>query len=73
VSRRSADPIELSDEERRELEAVAGRLSASFRTVQRARIVLYAAQGLTNIEIAARLDAAPEVVAKWRKRFRQCA
>src|SRR3954468_16703041 len=70
VSRRSADPIELCAQERRELEAIAGRLTAPFRTVQRARIVLYAAEGLTNVEIAARLDTAPEVVAKWRRRFR---
>jgi transposase-like protein len=32
--------------------------------------VLYAADGLTNVEIARRLDTAPEVVAKWRRRFR---
>jgi transposase-like protein len=70
VSRRSSDPIELSDDERRELEAIAGRLTAPFRMVQRARIVLYAADGLTNVEIAGRLDTAPEVVAKWRRRFR---
>jgi transposase-like protein len=70
VSRRSLDPIELTEHERRELEAVAGRLTAPFRMVQRARIVLYAAQGLTNVEIAGRLDTAPEVVAKWRRRFR---
>jgi hypothetical protein len=70
VSRRSSDPIELSAQERRELEAIAGRLTAPFRTVQRARIVLYAADGLTNVEIARRLDTAPEVVAKWRRGFR---
>src|SRR5260370_31652774 len=70
MSRRSSDLVELSDEERSELEAVAGRLTAPFRAVQRARIVLYAAQGLTNVEIAGRLDTAPEVVAKWRRRFR---
>ena len=56
VSRRSSDPIELSEDERRELEAIAGRLTAAFRTVQRARIVLYAAEGLSNVEIAGRLD-----------------
>ncbi|MBV8221422.1 MAG: helix-turn-helix domain-containing protein [Solirubrobacterales bacterium] len=49
---------------------VVSSSSAPFRRVQRARIVLYAAQGLTNVEIAARLDATPEVVAKWRRRFR---
>ncbi|MGH2833503.1 MAG: helix-turn-helix domain-containing protein [Solirubrobacteraceae bacterium] len=69
MARRSSDVIDLTDEERCVLEGIAGRLTAPFRTVQRARIVLYAAQGLTNVEIAARLDTAPEVVAKWRKRF----
>ena len=70
MGRRSCDVIELTDEERGELEAIAGRLTAPFRMVQRARIVLYAAEGLTNVEIAARLDTTPEVVAKWRRRFR---
>jgi transposase-like protein len=70
MARHSSVVIELTDEERGELEAIGGRLTAPFRTVQRARIVLYAAQGLTNVEIAARLDTTPEVVAKWRRRFR---
>jgi transposase-like protein len=70
MARRSSDVIELTDDERVELEAIGGRLTAPFRMVQRARIVLYAAGGLTNVEIAARLDTTPEVVAKWRRRFR---
>ena len=70
MARRSSDVIELTAEERGELEAIAGRLTAPFRTVQRARIVLYAAQGLTNVDIAGRLDTTAEVVAKWRRRFR---
>jgi transposase-like protein len=32
-------------------------------------MVLYAAEGLTNVEIARRLETAPEVVARWRRRF----
>jgi transposase len=35
----------------------------------RARIVLYASQGLENKAIAARLDTSRPVVSKWRKRF----
>jgi transposase len=35
----------------------------------RAKIVLYAAEGLGNDEIAARLDTPRQVVSKWRKRF----
>lgn len=40
-----------------------------YRDVMRAKIVLYAAEGLRNDEIAARLDTRREVVSKWRKRF----
>jgi transposase len=37
--------------------------------VQRAKIVLLAAEGLSNDQIAARLDTRREVVWLWRKRF----
>jgi len=37
--------------------------------VLRAKIVLYAADGLGNDEIAARLDTPRQVVSKWRNRF----
>jgi transposase len=40
-----------------------------YREVVRAKIVLMAAQGLDNDEIAARLDTRREIVSKWRKRF----
>jgi Homeodomain-like domain len=69
VPRRSAHEITLSDEERSVLEGTAGLLKAPFREVQRARIVLYAAEGLPDAEIAGRLDCTPDTVAKWRRRF----
>jgi transposase len=37
--------------------------------VIRAKIVLYAAQGLSNDEIAQRIDTPRQIVSKWRKRF----
>ena len=40
-----------------------------FQDVQRARIVLYAAEGLHDTEIAARLDTSPALVGRWRRRF----
>src|SRR3954469_7068935 len=61
--------IELSDEERCEHERVARSETMAFRDVQRARIVLYAAEGLHDTEIAARLDTTPGIVGKWRRRF----
>jgi transposase len=35
----------------------------------RAKVVLLAAQGLSNKEIGKRLDLPRQIVSKWRKRF----
>jgi transposase len=40
-----------------------------YRDVVRAKIVLMAAEGLDNVDIAARLDTRREIVSRWRKRF----
>jgi hypothetical protein len=48
--------VELSGEERSELERIARAEKRPWREVQRARIVLYAAEGKSDVEIAARLD-----------------
>jgi hypothetical protein len=69
MSRRSPYRIELSDEERRTLEDKARRYTLPYRDVVRAQMVLLAAQGLGNDEIARRLNARREVVSMWRKRF----
>jgi transposase len=61
--------IELTDEEREELEARARRRTAEQRMVLRARIVLAAADGEENATIADDLDIALNTVIKWRKRF----
>jgi transposase-like protein len=61
--------IELSPAERASLESTSRRYSAPYRDVVRARIVLLAAQGVENIEIARRLDTPAQIVSKWRKRF----
>ncbi|MDP2996126.1 MAG: helix-turn-helix domain-containing protein [Bryobacterales bacterium] len=37
--------------------------------VQRAKMILLAAQGWDNKDIALRIDARREVVSMWRKRF----
>jgi transposase len=51
------------------LEAQARKYTLPYREVIRAKIVLLAADGLRNDEIAARLDTRREIVSKWRKRF----
>ncbi len=61
--------ITLTAQERRELEARAAKLTLAYRDVQRAKIVLYAADGLSNVEIAGRLEMCGKVVGQWRRRF----
>ena len=68
-TRPSTMPIELTAEERSELERRASTVTLPFRTVQRARMMLYAAEGLQDIDIAARLDCSPDSVARRRSRF----
>ena len=61
--------IELSVEEREQLRRLARSETRPFREVQRARMILYSVDGMTDGEIADRLDCTPECVGKWRRRF----
>jgi len=61
--------IALSDEERVRLEAWARRRTSAQALAQRSRIVLLAAQGLKNTEIAERLGVSRNMVMTWRARF----
>jgi len=69
VSRRSPYRIELSLLERERLERRVRRQTATKREVFRAQIVLLAASGLRNDEIARHLGTARETVSRWRKRY----
>ncbi len=69
MSRTSPYQIRLSKTERATLESIARKYTSPYREVIRARIVLYAAEGLGNDQIAARLDTPRQIVSKWRKRF----
>jgi transposase len=68
---RPATRIELSNLERAQLESWLRQPKAQARHVERARIILWAAEGLTNQAIAARLDTRPARICKWRVRFDQ--
>ena len=74
MARGSASPfvIVLTEKEREELERRSRAYTDPYWRVTRAKIVLMAAQGLTNVEIAVRLDTSPQVVHRWRKRFFEC-
>jgi transposase len=61
--------IELSPDERAQLEAWTRRRTSAQALALRSRIVLLAADGLKNTEIAARLGVTRPMVTKWRSRF----
>ena len=63
-------PLKITEVEERELRRRAGQYSRAYREVIRAKLVLLAGEGLTDTEIAARLDCTDRMVAKWRRRFR---
>jgi len=68
---RIAPIIELTDVERATLTRWSKGRSTPFRLVQRAKIVLMAAEGVRNQTIALALDTTPNTVGRWRRRFAQ--
>ncbi len=62
-------PVDLTDEERREREGLVRRHKTGQQVAERARIVLLAAEGLNNSEIARRLALEPDTVRLWRRRW----
>src|SRR5215212_2303391 len=61
--------VELSADEREQLESWSRRRTSAQGLAQRSRIVLAAAEGLKNTEIARRLGVTRPMVTKWRNRF----
>ena len=66
---RVAPTISLADEQERELIRLARSKRTSVRLAQRAQIVLLAAQGLQNKDIAEHLGIGRVQVARWRERY----
>ena len=66
---RVAPTITLSDDDRRTLKSWSRGRSTPARLVQRARIVLMAADGSENIDIARELGTDRQTVGRWRTRF----
>src|ERR1700751_3220900 len=69
MAKGKASAIELSVEERRELESLARRRSTGQVLAMRARIVLAAADGATNVGIAGQLGVFKSTAGRWRERF----
>jgi transposase len=59
----------LDQDEKRHLQAIARKYTSPYRDVMRAKVILLAAQGLSNKQIGARLELPRQIVSKWRKRF----
>ncbi len=61
--------IELSERERQELDALTRRHTTPQQLALRARIVLAAAAGANNAQIARDLDVSLDMVRRWRERW----
>ena len=68
---RVAPVVELSEEQEAQLIKLARSKRTSVRLSQRARIVLLAAQGLQNKDIADQLGVGRVQVSRWRERYVQ--
>jgi transposase len=68
---RVAPPVVLSAEQRKILEQWARSRSLPIRQVQRAQVILLAADGMQDLGIAAALKISNQKAARWRKRFLQ--
>jgi transposase len=69
MPRKSPYTITLSKHEKNILESVSRKYTSPYMDVIRAKIVLMAARGISNEEIAFRLNTPRRIVSKWHKRF----
>ncbi len=68
---RTAPPVTLTDTQRKQLQGYARGRRTSVRFALRAKIVLLAARGFQNQQIAQQLAVTRQLVARWRNRFLQ--
>lgn len=64
-------PIKVSKEEQEQLNSIAKSRSLPHGLVNRARIVLMAAEGIPNGTISQKVGLSPQRVGKWRQRYVQ--
>src|SRR6476661_2949456 len=66
---RAAAPLTISDGQREVLETLASSRSAAYRVVQRAQVLLLAADGVSNSEISEVVGVSRPTVLAWRGQF----
>ena len=69
MPRKSPYDIVLTEAEKQELQRRATKYTLPYFEVLRAKMILMAAQGMANDDIARALATRREVVSQWRKRF----
>jgi transposase len=66
---RVAPPVKLTEDQDRTLQQWARARSLPARQVERSRVILLAAAGKQDLEIAAEIGISNQKAARWRKRF----
>ena len=69
MPRKSPFFIKLTSDEFAELRRRSLKYTLPYFEVVRAKMILMAADGMDNDQIAVRLDTRREIVSRWRKRF----
>jgi transposase len=64
-----AAPLSITDGQREVLETLLRSHTAPVRQVRRAQVLLLAADGVSNVEIAERCEVSRPTVLAWRKQF----
>src|SRR6267154_547035 len=65
----AASPLSMTDGQREVLETLVRSHTAEVRQVLRARVLLLAAEGVSNVEIAQRCEVSRPTVLAWRRAF----
>ena len=69
MPRHSPYKITLTNSEKATLGEIARQYTSPYYQVVRAKVILMAARGLRNDQIAAQLSLPRQIASNWRKRF----
>lgn len=69
ITGRPKAPMLLSEQEQKQLKSIVSSRSLPAGIVSRARIVLMAAEGISNNQISEKIGLSPQAVCKWRQRY----